>query len=380
MKKFILPILFFLVSLFFLPQTLSAQTDLDCRKVYDKEDYKCLGVFNECNKSCVDSAYAGQSLEVDGGKLYNECIKANDCEGKSRACHDQTQADYRACLGQNDQEDDSEESNKQPKNAKGFVDINPLEAWVEFISDPSSIVKETEILVKKLDVSESLSEWYVKTGGFNISRQPEEGSMWTAEQKTKDLWVKPKGENEYKPFNSRQTVEVGSYVKVSEPTDFWVRGVGKVQLRPGPSGNALVAIEESNGAISPLILLGEMEVAYENPVDENTQKPADWEKIKFVVKTPNASVTVSRTHYLVRFDEKENKTTVAVREGQVEVKSTDGKVVSITPDGGQPGVVVVTQKLSPVKLAVAGAVLAVVVGGIIWFLKKKIAVKSSNKR
>lgn len=356
---------------------ISAQEGADCRKIFDQDMKKCSIDFNACRDACSEQTKKPDgTIYFNSGEIYTKCMKESDCHGKSSACSNQALEDYRACVRTGKQPADSE-AKKEVASGKGFVEINVLESWAEFISDPASIVKETEVLIEKSNIPEGPRI----TPPHILHKIAEEVSFWLDQQKqAKDLWVKPKGQNEYQPFNPFQTVEPGSYVKVAEPTDFWVRGVGKVQLRPGPSGNALVAIEEINGVISPLLLLGEMEVAYSKPVVESTQKLVDWEQIKFVVRTPNSSVTVSRTHYLVKYDEKENKTTVTVYEGQVEVKPAGGKAISITPNGDKPGVVVVSQKLSLVKLAAVGAVLAVVVGGIIWFLKKKTLVKSSKKR
>lgn len=224
--------------------------------------------------------------------------------------------------------------------------------------------------------------WEIKPEDFVISRgapKPEGGNIWIVEPRTR-VWIKAKGGEEYKPFDSSTKVEPGSYIKTETPVDFWVRGVGLVQLRPGSSGSGMFAVEEINGKISPFLLLGEMEIKYGTPKEEETQKPIDWEQVKFKVRTPNSSVTVSRTHYLVRYDEKENETTVAVLEGEVEVKPNVGKPVKVVPKDGEPGVLVVSRRLSVFKLAIGGVILAVIVSGIVWLIKKKTSVKYSTKR
>lgn len=91
----------------------------------------------------------------------------------------------------------------------------------------------------------------------------------------------------------------------------------------------------------------------------------------FKVTTPNAEVKVLGTHFWVSYNREQKQTAVGVYEGEVEIKSKDGKTTTISPDGDKPGVIVVTQKLSPVKLAVLGLILAAVIGGIIFFLKRK---------
>ncbi len=62
---------------------------------------------------------------------------------------------------------------------------------------------------------------------------------------------------------------------------------------------------------------------------------------------------------------------ISVYEGEVEIKTKDGQTVKLKPDGGKPGVLVVSKKLSPVKLAIGGLALFAITGGIVWFLKRK---------
>ena len=100
MKKFILPIILLLATVFFLSPKVDAQTNPECRKIYDKEDYKCFGVFNECSDSCVKEAEKPDgTLYFNSGELYPKCIKANRCHEKSDECHTQAQENYYACLG-----------------------------------------------------------------------------------------------------------------------------------------------------------------------------------------------------------------------------------------------------------------------------------------
>lgn len=97
----------------------------------------------------------------------------------------------------------------------------------------------------------------------------------------------------------------------------------------------------------------------------------------------NAAYTTSSvrgTHFWVRHDDKKKVDIIGVYEGKVEVKTKDGKVTTIIPDGEKPGVVVVSQKLSPIKLAIAGVVLAAVIGGVVLILKMKFTGKGSNKK
>ena len=124
MKKFILPSLivvpiFFwviFITLFFLLPTANAQANDDCQSIFDKELYKCLVESSSCINSCVDKANKAASLSVDGGKVNLECQK-NTCDPAKEACDQQVQANYRACL--KEEENTSVDAVlKEPSNTK----------------------------------------------------------------------------------------------------------------------------------------------------------------------------------------------------------------------------------------------------------------------
>lgn len=88
----------------------------------------------------------------------------------------------------------------------------------------------------------------------------------------------------------------------------------------------------------------------------------------------NAAYTTSSvrgTHFWVKHDDKKRMDIVGVYEGKIEVKINKGETVAITPEGDKPGLLVVTQKLSPIKVGVASLILTVIAGGIVWFIKRK---------
>lgn len=84
------------------------------------------------------------------------------------------------------------------------------------------------------------------------------------------------------------------------------------------------------------------------------------------VETPDATIKSKGTHYWVAYDPDQKTTTVGVYEGEVEVTPKGGKPVSLVPDGGKPGVVVVSQKLSVFKLIIAVVIIVAVAVGIYW--------------
>ena len=97
------------------------------------------------------------------------------------------------------------------------------------------------------------------------------------------------------------------------------------------------------------------------------------------VKTPIAQIKPVGTEFAVAHDGKQNKDYIIVYEGQVEVRPLSGgksTIVSATDD--EPGIMVIIAKFSTAKFVTTGIVLALVIGSIVFLLKRKS--KTSRKR
>ncbi|MBI2597028.1 FecR domain-containing protein, partial [Candidatus Daviesbacteria bacterium] len=116
---------------------------------------------------------------------------------------------------------------------------------------------------------------------------------------------------------------------------------------------------------------GEIEVKIRN------NKPAENQ---FGIDAGWLGVTASRTHFWVSQSEDKKVAVIGVYEGEVEVKTKDGRTVKVKTDTDKPGVAVVSQKLSPVKLAIAGLVLVLIIGGTVLILKRKFASIVTGKK
>lgn len=104
-------------------------------------------------------------------------------------------------------------------------------------------------------------------------------------------------------------------------------------------------------------------------------------KEKFGVQTDFFDLIVIQTHFWVSHDPDKKHTVIGVYEGQVEVTPRgSNKPILISPNGDKPGIVVITQKLSVIKLAVAGLVIVVVLVGVILFVRKRFALKGRGKK
>ncbi|MBI2315168.1 FecR domain-containing protein [Candidatus Daviesbacteria bacterium] len=439
MKKFILPILFLFTVLFFLSSKVNAQTDADCSyKNYEWESYRCFEVFNSCQKACSDKAKGSYLDEISPADKYGACMKASDCHGKTRACRDQAWANYQACKeslkaqespqvknspspSKLDTKSDAKEDS--PKKAVQ-KEKNPLEKLSDmpvFIGDWFERISLAWAGLSFLDVSSAL--------GKEILTDPEI-AIWEEEQRQKDIkyYIEPflqenigrpaqitltdeqkawesslndvlpdkenitvvKGEGRLKTAGSGQFISLTSketpvFVSFldsavsgsnSEPLQLlytWGVDAGSViNVSPQTKAQFLEPVkDEQTQDITRTVKFnqGEIEVKTQNTNPQN----------KFKVQTNSVSVVASRTHFWVRQSMDKNQTAVGVYEGEVQITTKDGKTTSLVPNGNKPGVVVITQKFSTIKLAVASLVLVVVVGGVFWFVRGR-KLNSSRKR
>lgn len=95
--------------------------------------------------------------------------------------------------------------------------------------------------------------------------------------------------------------------------------------------------------------------------------------------TPASTTGTRGTHFWVSYSKEKKLAVTGVYEGEVEVKTNDGKSTIVSPNGGKPGIVTVTQKLSITKLVLIGMAAAVIMVGIIFYLKFKSKKRKSLK-
>ena len=132
------------------------------------------------------------------------------------------------------------------------------------------------------------------------------------------------------------------------------------------SPNALVTYSPGMGRHSYSVQQGEVEVKEDV---SNTD-----------VETPNAIIKSKDTHYWVSYDQEKKETTVGVYEGEVEIRAKDGTTIAVSSSGGGPGVMVISQKLSIVKLAILSLVMVAAIGGAVFVLRKVMFARGEKRR
>lgn len=410
MKKLILPIVILLIIAFFLSPKADAQSleGQDCTyENYYKESYKCLGVFNECQKACLEKAKGSYLDEITPSDKYSACMKSSDCDGKSQACEDQAWADYQACKNA------SKSSQNSPKES---------EAQKETPKQNQNSQDSSEF---KLPVF--VGEWFnAMVEGIAIKRALLGFASFVSEEMV-DMFGKAQDNNERK---AREYLET-----LSDDYIYSMTGLRKVQLismRPSLSDDVVQKLVKDEEAVRKII-----EAALEKPATpaEVMDVPGEsdikvypfgktsvaviespnWENIKFKepkkddevtyhvfdleqgavevkVKNDNPSenkfgvdagwlgVSVSRTHFYVYRNPDGKSAAVIVYEGEVQIKTMGGKTIKVSPENGEPGMVIITKKLSLIKLVLSGLVLVVVVGSVVFFIRRKAFRKFSKKR
>ncbi|MBI1918988.1 hypothetical protein HYS29_00150 [Candidatus Microgenomates bacterium] len=358
MKKFILLILFLFTVLFFSSSKVNAQTGADCSyKNYEWESYRCFEVFNSCQKACSDKAKGSYLDEVSPADKYNACMKASDCHGKTQACRDQAWADYQACKNADKNEEKTPKEAAKKETATDFV---------EFINGLPYILLNPKVETVKVTYLDSENNGQLKIATDNDD----------IPQDIKELFekFKPMTDEEFKEiWNSRpndlatdedRIVEIGTGQDLKKGY-WWSSDAGAVISSPSWEDIKFKEPIKNNNTQKILRMVeldqGQLEVKLKDPEPQN----------KFGVQGDFFDLFVIQTHFWISQSQDKKMAVIGVYEGEVEVKTKDGKTVKVKPNEGKPGVVVVSQKLSPVKLGVVGLVLVVIIGGVVLLLKKR---------
>lgn len=391
MKKLILPIAFVFASLFFLSWKVDAQTNQDCRKIFNKQSYKCLTDFTACQNACQkETEKPDGSLYFNAGEIYKKCIKINDCEGKSSTCGDQALADFKICGKSGQKPTASEAKQETPSRSQKegpswleFLGINPYQTWLRL----QEIAEVAEFYASG-DLEESLQRGFVNLFGAKTVRQKNEETVKAQEKAFESVFGKDWREQLNQPPKIDFKTEENAW-KIPAPKEESVTDI------PGTIDSKRYSWEADSGAIIKSNDWEKIEFKEPTVEDDVITRTVKFKDGEMEVKVKNDKPTVNRfavdangffdlvviqTHFLVSYNPDARQGAVIVYEGEVEVKNKDGKVIKVKPDGNKPGVVVVTQKLSVVKLAGLGMVLVVAISGVAFILRKRLSSKSFKKK
>ncbi|MBI2338406.1 hypothetical protein HYU95_04450 [Candidatus Daviesbacteria bacterium] len=190
--------------------------------------------------------------------------------------------------------------------------------------------------------------------------------------KNAKFWVSPgdgvmykePGSREFKPLSESQIISNGGILQTNHLTIIRTP-TALIELEPW-TYNKPAIVEFQNDTL--ILKSGRMTIVEE--------KGPDGQSLR--LKTPKVEINLTGTQVAVAYDGDKDKSYVLVYEGQIELKTNDGKTQTVYPDGDKPGIVVISQKLSPTKLLISGAVVVGLIIAVFWFLKTKRLPKRGN--
>lgn len=317
------------VFLLFLSLVTAARAEMDCRKIFDQEMYRCLTDANACRENCQEQTKKPDgSLYFNSGEIYSQCIKTSDCDGKSTACNEQALTNFRAC-GQPVKEvkEEKEEKKSLAKTIDDWIMENDL------VFDPDNELYRKQAELKEEMFAKAQETWKAEM----VKLQAE----FLIEPKFDFLW-----EGEWP--NVKTTVfdaQSGAVIK----SDSWQN----------------IYLQYLADEVTKKVILeqGEMEIKVIN---------ANPEANKVTVAGGDFfDLFVIQTHFWVKYDPDKKLAAINVYEGEVEVRTKDGKSVKITPNGEDPGILLISRRPSMTKLALIGFILTAIFGGAIFLRKRK---------
>lgn len=413
MKKLILPAILAVLLLY--PSGIYAQDskEISCDEVWGIIDS------NDCKNWIVNTDRGGvwcdvpQSVEGLSQYWNNDAPKYTFAPGTCRDWEnnqsrpDSETAESESSSSQSDQAGQQTKLNKSGKDGNPFniFAINPFEAWLKLkaVSDIPQLFEDVYV-----DIFYEHALWgpgaleqltiediYGGTLGSQFQSDPEPAITVKDEEEAwvflpnyvfpdKENITVVKGQGQIKPPNSGQSVIVSNssgdpplfttYAdsiftgSTSEMVTFrytWGDKSGAViNVSPKTEVKILKPIQDKETQdLKRMVKLnkGELEVKVKN----------DNPKNKFGVQTETLDLMVIGTHFWMSHYPDKKQTMVVAYEGKVQVKTNDGKTTILTPDGDKPGVIAVSQKLSVWKLVLTGLVFTTVIGGAIFFLKRR---------
>ncbi|MBI2074616.1 MAG: hypothetical protein HYT83_02125 [Candidatus Levybacteria bacterium] len=346
MKKFILPIILVVFIFLLSPHVTYAGTDAECRPIFDQDMKKCTENFNACIHLCGEETKKPDGdTYFNSGEVYSRCTKREQCSEKSSDCSAKALEDFWACR-KSDKKPDIARLKKEPEvssNESWLTNAQQVNDWI--------ISNGLDLNIEKIET------------GAQLERTP------NITQEDKEAAKKAGAKNKF--YLGMSFSETG-LIKLPGSSEFIK--IDKARLWDFPLGSTIKAIDEpvklfsSDGTVIIITPGSEATLPETGPI--NILNGTVELEGQHDASTEFIDLFIIGTHYWITH-EPTKETIVGVYQGQVKVKTKDGKVMTVEPQDGKPGVVVVAQKLSLAKLAMFGLVLAVAIGTVVLILKKK---------
>lgn len=253
--------------------------------------------------------------------------------------------------------------------------------WLEslYFSKLANVVKEFEVRGVEAQQSPEFRERedLLKEEMLNELKQDPQDSPYRVDILNGQVQIKFPGQNGWSDLKQGDNIPTGStiFTGMDTTTVLSIQGKGVLQILPFTeitiSEQGIEQASEEKKTTTEINLnTGEIEVNIESGV---------YTAPLMQIYTTNVVAGVRGTHFWVNHNKDKKLSTVGVYQGQVEVKASGSdQVILVSPNGDKQGFILVAQKLSPVKLGIAGAVVIILIIGAIWLIKMKNLPKLGN--
>lgn len=391
MKKFILPILLAFVSLLVSTDQVIAQTlhppDATTKKITCEELRNlALSKVNTCK--VADSTFEGyvwcaeNQAEFDNYRrneiglplYYKELVPSYTYDFNRDQCFESWAEGKGTTLPPETPRQARLPNGSKQSGLLEFFGINPYQTWLRLVE-----TMEVSEFIGSGGLEATTEKFFSQIGGKKTIAEKEAEQIKARE----DSYKRAFGENWQKAIYRQQAltpkVEQDAW-KVKAPTGENVTDV------PGTSNTKRYSWDTNSGAVintsswknvefkEPIVDEQEITrtVKFKGPGEvEVMVKNTDPIQNKVKVETDFFDLFVIQTHFWINQDPDKKVAVVGVYEGEVEIRSKDGKTIRIKPEGDKPGTVVISKKLSVAKLVTISAATAVIIVGLAWLVKKK---------
>lgn len=252
----------------------------------------------------------------------------------------------------------------QEQEARVVNPIQPINDWIkDTFGEAAPVVNTSDpgILNRKPLVSDNVVSQVKQR--FDPQKSPYQVPILEG-----DILVRLPGSGDWIPVKAGDKVVPGSTIFTAMDSNalLMIENKGVVQLLPFTeitiSDQGLErADKEGKASVDLRLRTGEIEINVEGGVYTGG----------FQVQLTNGVAGVRGTHFWVARDSKRDISYVGVYKGTVDVKNNAGSGQVISPTGDKSEAVTIAGKLSIIKLTLAGLVIAVIVSGFVWILKRR---------
>lgn len=283
---------------------------------------------------------------------------------------------------QNSLLDEQPKQKKQNNLSRGPALLSIGYEWIEslYLDKVANLINEFKFMGADSQISSEAREWGVSlerkpnltdevVNQYKQDKQEVQDSTYRLDGLRGQAQIKLPGQSEWQDLKEGDYIPPGAtiFTGMDTTTVLRIRDKGAIQVQSFTeitvSEKGLEeAVKKGQTYTEIKLRTGEVELNVEGGVFTATLQ----------VQTPSVVAGVRGTHFWVSYNKDKKLSTVGVYKGEVEVKTLgSNKPILVSPNGDKPGVVAVIQKLSAVKLILAGLVTVATLGGLVFLFKKK---------